>query len=75
MDRHHDAENSLANRREFIKKAILGTGVAFGAPAILSAVRPSDLSAQASGGRSNGSNGILGAGNGRGNGRANGRPF
>ena len=48
----HDQKESLANRREFIKKAILGTGVAFGAPAILSVVRPSDLSAQASGGGS-----------------------
>jgi len=42
--------DNLAGRREFLRRAIVGAGVALSAPAILSVVRPSDLSAQASGG-------------------------
>jgi hypothetical protein len=45
-------ENNLGSRREFLKKAVTGAGVAFAAPAILSMVRPTDLAAQVSGGMS-----------------------
>ena len=41
---------NLGSRREFLKKAVAGAGVAFAVPAVLSTVRPSDLSAQVSGG-------------------------
>jgi hypothetical protein len=59
---------SLGDRRDFLRKAILGAGVALAAPAILSVVRPSDLSAQASGGFV-----PSGVGNGRGRGPGNGQ--
>jgi hypothetical protein len=50
MSEHTQSHKSLADRRGFIRQVVLGAGVAFGAPAILSVVRPSDLSAQVSGG-------------------------
>lgn len=40
---------SLSDRRIFIKKAVMGAGLAFAAPAILSSLGSGALQAQASG--------------------------
>jgi hypothetical protein len=41
--------SSLTDRRDFLKRAIQGAGLAFAAPAILSSLGSSALHAQASG--------------------------
>ncbi len=41
--------SSLSDRRVFIKKAVMGAGLAFAAPAILSSLGSGALHAQASG--------------------------
>jgi hypothetical protein len=41
--------NSLSDRRNFLKKTIMGAGLAFAAPTILSSLGSGALQAQASG--------------------------
>jgi hypothetical protein len=52
-----DRSESLADRREFLKKTAQAAGVAFAAPLVLSAIRPQELHARLSGGGSGGNGG------------------
>ncbi len=52
-----ERSESLADRREFLKKTARAAGVAFAAPLVLSAIRPQELHARLSGGGSDGNGG------------------
>lgn len=78
MPEQQQDDKGLASRRAFLRRVALGAGVAFGAPAILSAVCPSDLSAQVSGGgrpleADESRDRIIGQGEGRGRGQGRGQ--